>query len=247
MPHGLAQRPLRRPIPLARHALGDEVYVTLRGMIVRGALEPDARITETEIAQLLGVSRTPVREAFQRLEYEGWLITRPGHSARVAPLTIKKVQEVYPLIAVLEGLAARLALRWLTEADLRHMEELTKKMAQHARRGETEQLLAADAEFHSVLHVRSQNDRLRQIVADLRGRMERLEFAFFSDPEAVHGSLARHRKLVRVLRRREPALAQSALERQWDLGRQALLEIIRKRKMVPEREPGKDLAKAASK
>lgn len=223
--------------PLARKPLSDEVYHTLRRMIVQGHLEPGAKVVEARVADVLGVSRTPVREALQRLEYDRLLVTRPGHSTYVTTPTTADIEEIYPLISALEGLAARLATLRLTNADLRYMEELTRAMTRHARRGETAKLLAADTQFHAVLHERSQNRRLQRAVSELRGQMERFEYAFFSSPEAVRASLKRHRNLVRVLRRRDPRAAQHTLERQWDLGWRALLKIIREKKLAAERPP----------
>jgi len=220
--------------PLKRKPLGDDVYAVLRKMIVHRQLEPGSKIVEAQIASLLGVSRTPVREALQRLEYEGWVETQMGRSPRVTPMTASKIEEVYPLIAVLEGLAVRLALPHLTAQDLQHMKELTNTMASCARRGDIEKLLEADTQFHGLLHERSQNGRLRRFIGDLRGRTERLEHAFFSTSVAVQGSLRRHRKLVRLLERGNPQAAQRALEKQWDMGRKELLEIVRQRKIVVE-------------
>lgn len=209
-------------------------------MIVRRELAPGTRITEGQVAELLGVSRTPVREAFQRLSFDEFLIDQPGRCAVVSPITLQKIDEAYPLIAVLEGLAVRLACPRLTEADLRHMEQLTSQMAQHGRRGDTELLMQADNSFHGVLHQRAENGRLHRVVADLRQRLERLEYVFFSTPEAVQASVRRHRKLVRILRRGRPAAAQAALEKQWELGQHAVKKLVSEMNLVaalPGSEP----------
>ncbi len=231
--------------PLSRKLLSGEVYQALRRIIVQGQLTPGAKLIENQVANLLGVSRTPVREAFQRLEHDGLLVTRPGHSTRVTARTVQDIEEIYPLIASLEGLAARLAVSRLSGTDLRYMEELTRAMARHARRGEIDELLAADTKFHAVIHEASQKRHIRRAVADLRGKMERFEYAFFSSPRAVRASLKRHRNLVRVLRQCDPHTAQRTLERQWDLGRRALLKIYQSQGSAaspPQAEPRKAAA-----
>ena len=232
MNYGPARHLANVPVPITRQDLGAEVHTTLRGMIIRGQFEAGARITETGIAQLLGVSRTPVREAFQRLEFDGLLTVRPGRSPRVSLFTAADIQEIYPLIAVLEGLAARLAGPRLTESDLRYMTQLTDEMARHARHGAIDELIDADASFHGVLHERAGSPRLKRIVSDLRERMERFEYAFFSTPSVVRASLQRHRKLVRILSSGNFARAERTLMKQWDLGRQALLDIVRRKKLI---------------
>jgi DNA-binding GntR family transcriptional regulator len=232
--------------PLARKPLADEVYSVLRGMIIRRELPPGARVTEIEIAERLGVSRTPVREAFQRLSYDELLNDEPGRSPQVSAITVQRIEEAYPLIAVLEGLAIRLACRRLTEADLRHMEDLTQQMALHGRRGETELLMQADGKFHGMLHERAENDRLHRVVIDLRARLERLEYIFFSTPEAVAASVQRHRRLVRVLRRRDPRAAQKALERQWETGQQAVRSLVERLALVSPEAAGAEAESPAT-
>lgn len=227
-------------LPLARKPLGDEVYSILRRMIIRRDLQPGSRITENEIAESLGVSRTPVREAFQRLAYDELLILQPGRSPKVRPITLHNIDEAYPLIAVLEGLAIRLACRRLTETDLRHMEDLTGDMERHGRSGDTEALMRADNDFHGVLHERAANSRLHGVVADLRRRLERLEFVFFSTPAAVKGSVKRHRWLVKVLRKRDPREAQKALEYTWGVGQQVVRQLVADLQIAPG--AGDDLA-----
>lgn len=196
---------------------------------MHGDLEPGSPVVEEQIASSLSVSRTPVREALHRLEYDGLVHTVHGFSPRVSGVTIADIEEVYPIVMALEGLAAYLATPRLTQTDLRRMEELTRAMARHGRRGEIEHLVAADTEFHGLLHRRSQNSRLRRIVRGLRSQMERFEYLFFSFPAQVRASVVRHRRLVRILRRKDPRAAQRALMAQWDEGRRALIVIVGER------------------
>lgn len=224
--------------PLTRQPLRENVYSVLRRLIVQGQFQPGAKILEGRVAKALGVSRTPVREALRRLEYEGLVVTRPGYSTRVTTLTSNDIEQIYPLIAVMEGLAAQLATSCLTSADFNYMNKLTQAMARHARRGEIEKLVAADTQFHSVLHERSQNRRLRRIVRELRGQAERFEYIFFSSPQAVRASVKRHKNLVGMLKRRHPLAAQRTLMRQWELGRRAVLAMIREKRTAAEDLPG---------
>ena len=212
--------------PIARQNLSEEVYCVLWRMIVHAELEPGSKVAEEEVASALGVSRTPVREAMHRLEYEGLLTASPGQSSTVAPPTLEGLEEAYPVIGVLEGLAVRLAVLNLTDDDLRRLEEVTAAMAKHGHRGEIEELIEADTQFHGLIHERARNSRLQRIATDLRRQMERFEHIFFSSPAALEASLKRHRRLVQILRTRDPVAAQQALERQWDLGRQAVREAL---------------------
>jgi DNA-binding GntR family transcriptional regulator len=212
--------------PIERRNLSDEVYRVLWRMIVHRELEPGSKVAEEEVATALGVSRTPVREALHRLEYDGLLDTSPGQSSTVTPPTLEDLEEAYPVIAVLEGLAVRLAVPNLTDDDLQRLDELVGAMAEYGHRGEIEELTEVDTQFHRLIHERARNSRLQRIATDLRRQMERFEYTFFSSPAALEASLKRHRKLVEILRTHDPAAAQQALERQWDLGRQTLRQML---------------------
>jgi DNA-binding GntR family transcriptional regulator len=214
--------------PLARQSLAYGAYQVLRRMIVEGKFRPGEKIIEARAADTLGISRTPVREALQRLEVEGLVRTRVGKSTRVTSPTPEQLEEMYVLIAVLEGLAARLAVPRLTISDLNYMEELTRKMAQDARQGNVRELIATDNKFHGVIHGASRNGRLQKILRELHIQVERYEYTFFSSPRALRASLGRHRNLVRIFRQRDPEAAQRALEGQWDQGRQALQRMLEK-------------------
>src|SRR5436190_22367358 len=105
----------------------DQVYARLRDLIVQGSLAPGSRIVETEIASRLGVSRTPVREALQRLQQEGFVNGAPGAQQSrltVAPLTKADVHELLNIVGELEGLAAR----WAAGADVPERRALAKEL-----------------------------------------------------------------------------------------------------------------------
>src|SRR4030081_3568130 len=130
MPRRLAPRQKAQSVGRRSACAGEranKLYDSLRGMIVRGQLAPGARIVETEVAERFGVSSTPVRAAFQRLEREGYVTASPTHQARmtVAPLTKEDVQELLEIVGELEGLAARSAAD-LTESQ---REALAKELA----------------------------------------------------------------------------------------------------------------------
>ncbi|MDA2913467.1 GntR family transcriptional regulator [Acidobacteriia bacterium AH_259_A11_L15] len=220
---------------LSRQPLCEQVHNVLRRMIVEGQLKPGAKILEGRVAAILGVSRTPVREALRQLESDGLVVSRPGYSTRVTTLTVADIEEIYPLVAVLEGLAARLATPRLSNADLDYMRELTDALACYARSGKIQKLVQADTQFHAMLHERSQNRRLQRIVQELRGQVERFEYVFFSSKQAVRASVKRHKNLVRVLKRRDALAAQRSLARQWDLGRRAVVSMVREKKMALEK------------
>lgn len=217
-------RPASGVEPLARKPLREGVYAFLRRMIVQGRLEHGAKIMEGRVAVAPGVSRTPVREARHRLERED--------------------EETHPIISTLEGLAVRPATPRLSEAGLRDMSRLAGAMARHGARGQTEKLTPADSQFHALHIERSENRCLQRILGKVRApierlQIERLEYFFFSAPEAVQASVKQHRGLVRVLRRRNARAAGQAMIRQWEWGRRALLRLLRKQQAAAANRPAR--------
>jgi DNA-binding GntR family transcriptional regulator len=213
---------------IARQSLGQEVYLALRKMIVQEKLLPGEKLKEGHLAARLGVSRTPVRAALQQLERERLVVTRPGYVTLVTTLTTADLEEMYPMIAVLEGLAARLATPRLTNNDLGHLNRLTVAMAEYSRKGKIDKLVSADEEYHNLLYERSGNHRLQRMVRELRAQMERFEYIFFSSPAVARTSVKRHKHFVKVLKKRDPVAAEQTLRRQWDWGPRELRMLIQR-------------------
>lgn len=213
--------------PISRKHLGDQVYQVLWRKIVHGQIPSGSSISEDEVASQLKVSRTPVREALHRLEFQGLVAPGPNGRPRVTPPTARDIDEIYPLIGSLEGLAAREAVEHLTGPDLQHMREWISSMEAHGLKREIEQLVEVDHLFHGLLYERCRNRRLRRFVEELRSQMERFEYAFFSSAGHLKASMARHRMLVDLLAAGDPVAVQRAVESNWEIGRSALLESVK--------------------
>src|SRR4051812_46929835 len=145
----------------------NRLYDSLRNLIVRGQLAPGARIVETEVAERFGVSRTPIRAAFQRLEREGYVTASPTHQARmtVAPLTREDVGELLEIVGELEGLSARGAASLDEESRARLARDLTEvnaefRRAASAKGAQPGRLYELDEKFHRRYVVAGSGPRL---------------------------------------------------------------------------------------
>jgi DNA-binding GntR family transcriptional regulator len=199
------------------------LYDALRNMIVRGQLAPGARIVETEVAERFGVSRTPVRAAFQRLEREGYVVASPTHQARmtVAPLTREDVGELLEIVGELEGLAARSAAR-LTDPD---RERLTKDLtslnadfrrAASARGAQPGKLYELDEKFHRRYVEAGAGARLRSLHEAVKPQAERyirMYIALLLDTVATAGT--EHDAIVEAIGTGNAAAAQRAVQTNW--------------------------------
>lgn len=192
-------------------------------MIVRGQLAPGARIVETLVAERFGVSRTPVRAAFQRLEREGYVTTSSSYQARmtVAPLTREDVRELLEIVAELEGLAARGAAR-LTESVrerlVRDLEELNSAFhrAAAARGAQPGKLYELDERFHRCYVEAGAGSRLRSLHEAVKPQAERyirMYIALLLDTAPVAGT--EHDAIIEAIRTGNAAAAQRSVQTNW--------------------------------
>lgn len=211
-----------------------KLYDSLRGMIVRGQLAPGARIVETEVAERFGVSRTPVRAAFQRLEREGYVTASPTHQARmtVAPLTKEDVQELLEIVAELEGLAARNAARLSEAARERLAKDLEAlnsdfRKAVSARGAQPGKLYELDEKFHSRYVELGAGARLRSLHAAVKPQAERyirMYIALLLDTVPVAGT--EHDAIIDAIRTGNSTAAQRSVQTNWRHAAERLVRAI---------------------
>lgn len=181
--------------PVPRRLLRDDVHDRLRDALVSGDLAPGEQLRDGELAEQLGVSRTPVREALLRLERAGLVATVPGRSTVVTTPDPRTVREASAVVAAMHELAVREAAPLLSETDLEAMRRAGEAFAAAIAAGDVEAALAADDELHDVpVRVagnRTVADVLDQHTPSVR-RAERLRFASL----AGHDSVGRHARLI---------------------------------------------------
>src|SRR6202011_3416497 len=137
--------------PATRRMLGAEVTHALRQAILGGRYRPGEQITETEIAQQMGVSHGPVREALRELESEDLLVIEPHRGAFVKSFTASDIREVYQFRSAIETAAVTLAVQRSTDADLAQLDALIEQMRQASAASDLDGLIELDLEFHRVL------------------------------------------------------------------------------------------------
>lgn len=213
----------------------DQVYVRLRDLIVHGSLGPGSRIVETEIADRLGVSRTPVREALQRLQQEGFVIAAPGAQQSrltVAPLTRQDVHELLDIVGALEGLGARRAARLGAEERLALVADLRALNREFARAGRTspldhDQLYEADERLHRRVVEAGIGPRLlalHQAVKPQAERYIRMYIEMLSSD--IRSSVEEHDAIIDGIENGKPEDAQRAVEVNWRHAAERLSRVI---------------------
>ncbi len=180
---------------LKRGLLRDDAYTRLRDAIVDGTFAPGEQLRDLELAEWLGVSRTPVREAILRLGAAGLVTTAPGRSTTVAPLEIKAIRDAQSVVAAMHRLAVELAVAQLTAADLAQMRSHNGRFAAAMRAGDAEAALAADDAFHAIPVRASGNTAIAAVLDQFTPIVRRLERLRFSCLPG-RGSVAVHDRLV---------------------------------------------------
>ena len=198
-------------------SLRERVYRALRDALVSGELAPGQRLRDQELAARLGVSRTPVREALQRLEDEGLVETAPRSLTRVAPLDALAAREAFPVVAALHALAARQGVARLTPADLAEMRAANDALAAGIAALDSatiQRAIAADDRFHAVLLRAAGNGEIPRTLERLTPKVRRLEYAQFGSL-AGRKSVQQHAAILAACERGDGAAAATLVEENW--------------------------------
>lgn len=208
--------------------LREIVFESLREAIINGHLKPGERLMEIQLAEEMGVSRTPVREAIRKLELEGFVVMVPRKGAYVAGVSIKDIADVFEIRAALEGLAAGLAAERITDTELEALERSLVKVAEASEAGDLEQLINMDTDFHDILYKASRNERLVQIVSNLREQIQRFRSTSLSHPGRMKLALEEHKKIVEAISDRDVELARDLAREHIENAENSMIDVMRK-------------------
>ena len=211
--------------------LREVVCETLREAIRKGVLKPGERLMEIQLAEELGVSRTPVREAIRKLELEGYVIMMPRRGTYVANLSIRDVNEVFEIRTSLDSLASGLAAERITDEELERLQRLLVMIGEYIEENNMEKIVETDTEFHDILYQASRNTRLVGIIFNLREQLTRFRATSMAYPGRLKETLEEHRHLVEAIAQGDALEAQHAAEEHMEKSEQTLLTSMEVMKM----------------
>jgi DNA-binding GntR family transcriptional regulator len=180
--------------------LREHVYTSIKNSIITGEREPRSRLIEERLAEDMGTSRTPVREAFQKLEKEGLIYTRSQHGFAVKGVSLEEVEEIFGLRSVLEAYAGFLATSRITQGELNTLEEIIRKEDECLTHIDAEEFIRLDQEFHDVLHRAAKSPRLYALLQDLKDSMHRYRVIILRYHRKHSAAVEDHRKIVAEIR-----------------------------------------------
>lgn len=198
--------------PVSRVSAREMAYEYLRDWITLGPLEPGEAIRDVDVAALLGISRTPVREALLRLGQEGLIEAFPGHQTRVAPLRFERVPHLFAIGGVLDALAAEEAA---SEMDDQHCAEMERLLDRMTSGTDPRELQLLDEQFHGVYYGVSGNAPLMKLLEDLTLELRRFDRTGFRSRAIMIAANDEHRAIVQALGRHDGQAAARAARKNW--------------------------------
>lgn len=216
---------------LVQNSLHHEVASTLREQIFAGELAPGSFLDEVALCARLEISRTPLREALKVLTSEGLLRHEPRRGCFVNEVTEQDLDEIFPVIALLEGRCAFEAARNATDADLQELAALHERLVGHAGAGRTTDYYATNFIIHEAIISLANNRWLAQAIADLRRILKLARLQSLAAPGRLQQSLAEHLTVFAALKSRDSEGAEAAMRTHLTRQREALRELARSQRV----------------
>jgi DNA-binding GntR family transcriptional regulator len=186
-----------------RKSLGQYVFESLKQAIVRGDIAPGDWLVESHIAEVLGISRTPVREAIHKLERERLIERQPRGGFTVLGLNRDDIEETFGIRSVLEGYAARLATIKHQQKELKPLEEKIEEFQNCLSKKRMDALPGINTEFHDLLYALSKSPRLIHMIAGLRDQIFRFRQMILKDDQQAKISNEDHKQMLNFMRKRD--------------------------------------------
>lgn len=203
---------------------GNTAYMRLLGELREGRLTAGDRLRETELAERLGVSRTPVREAIRQLEADGIVTHVPRQGASIRGLDYAEVMELYEMRAVLEGTAARLAARAASDIELEELYDMNRSLA---ALGSTPQAFALNRQFHAALLDAAKNRFLTRSIHSLQKTMMILGPTTLTQPDRAEKAVEEHFAVLDAIKARDGALAEAAMRTHIETAQRVRVRALR--------------------
>lgn len=207
--------------------LRDVVFQTLRDAILKGELAPGERLMEIHLANKLGVSRTPIREAIRMLEKEGLAITIPRKGAQVARMTEKDLMDVLEIRDALDKLAVTDACERMTPDHFRELEGAMNNFIEVTKTRDVRAIVEADEEFHNVIYKATNNPKLWHIISNLKEQMYRYRYEYVKQDKDYSDLVEDHQRIIEGLKKKDIKYVQSVMHDHLENQVKSVRKVIR--------------------
>jgi DNA-binding GntR family transcriptional regulator len=193
---------------IQKKTLHEEIANNLRDMIMSGELREGDKIKENDLCDMMGISKTPLREALRVLSAEGLIRLIPNRGSYVTTPTFEEIKEMFDVMSVLEGVCARTAAEKMNAKDFSKLEKLHNKLEESFRRRDQKKYIHQNNSYHALVQELAGNKTLNQIVNGLRQKILLYRFQSLNLPERFEQSIREHRDLLAAFRNRDPEKAE---------------------------------------
>jgi DNA-binding GntR family transcriptional regulator len=206
--------------------LRDVVFNTLRQAILRGEMEPGERLMEIQLAQKLGVSRTPIREAIRKLELEGLVVMIPRKGAEVAHITEKDMRDVLEVRSTLEELAVTLAIQNATDEKIEELRAANRVFESAVVSKDVVNIVDMDVKFHDIIYSMTCNARLIQIINNLREQMYRYRLEYVKDARTHSILISEHNDIIREIKDKNVDVARKVIRQHINNQEKGIIRLL---------------------
>ena len=196
-----------------RKTAKESAFTQLQQWIIDGTLQPGEKLNDTELAEALGVSRTPIRESLQLLEVQGFVKMYPGKATQVTEVEKESINDLLPPLAALQALSAELAIPNLDENILKELEETNNRFAQAVQEEDYFTALKIDEDFHQIIVDHAANQYIHSIVASLQTHVRRL--FFHNSIIMTEKSIDEHSDIIKFLKEGKKEEAAAVMKDNW--------------------------------
>lgn len=204
----------------------DSVFLTLRNAILEGKLQPGERLVERDIAEKLGISRTPVRESIRKLELERLVTHIPRKGVVVTGFSKADVMEIMEIRKALEGLICGIAATRIKPKDLERLEAMLKQIQDEHAKGNQKKVNQLHDRFHEIIYRAAESPRVYELLNNMREYINRFAQIGYTKPGRTEEALIEHDQMVHALRNHDTREAEEASKRHVDKSSAAYMEIM---------------------
>jgi len=216
-----------------RKSLREEVYDSLKKSILHGKLKAGQRLIEENLAHQIGISRTPVREAFHKLERDDLVTRLPKGGFAVREFTKEDVEEIFGIRSALESYAAYLATLHIPPDRISILEKKIEESERALENGDDEKVVQLHTEFHDLLYKSCKSKKLTEMINNFRDYFYRYRSALLHTKEGFTYSLEGHRQMLEAMRNKNARLVERLVRKHLERGKEIILREIDEGRMVP--------------
>ena len=216
-----------------RKSLREEVYESLRKSILHGKLKPGQHLIEEQLAGQAGISRTPVREAFHKLEKDELVARLPKGGFAVREFTKEDVEEIFGIRSAIESYAAYLVTLHMAPDKISILENKLKESEDALEKGDDDKVVQLNTEFHDLLYKSCKSRKLVEMINTFRDYFYRYRSALLHIQNGINASNKDHRQMLEAMKKKKPRLAERLVRKHLARGMELVLKEIDEGRMVP--------------